>query len=115
MAHTSIVHGAFFSMREAIHAATGLKPDEYLQKMEAPSLESDTRGGFFDATLLVRVFKVPMLMWEQCESGFRWLADIGFKDGPFKTIASVVWTGAHYDRLEVASNDAAKALVQQLT
>ena len=101
-------------IHEAIRAATGLRPDEYLHKMESPSLESDTRGGFLEATLLVREFKVPMLVFEECESGFRCFANIRCKDGAFDSNASIVWTGAHYDRLAIASIDTVQALMRQL-
>ena len=77
-------------------------------------MEPDTWGGFLEAALLVREFKVPMLIFEECESGFRRLANIRCKDGAFDSIASIVWTGAHYDRLAIASNDTVQALMRQL-
>ncbi len=69
------LHG--LPLRDASIAATGFRqPAEYLQQMEKPAAGRESWGGFLEAALLTQHFQVPLIIWEQCEQGYRCLAGV---------------------------------------
>ena len=90
-----------------LEAASGLDFDAYLQGMATGSgIRDSSWGGFAEAHLICLQFGCKVEFYEQCRVGEDDLFQLAITGGDAESVmvCRLVWTGAHYNILELAAD-----------
>ena len=90
-----------------LEAASGLDFDAYLQGMATGSgIRDSSWGGFAEAHLICLQFGCKVEFYEQCRVGDVDLFQLAITGGDAESVmvCRLVWTGAHYNILELAAD-----------